>query len=142
MKHEISPHQFIAGNVYQALSNRQPVVALESTVITHGLPYPNNLDLAVAMQTTVEQGGANPATIALIDGNVLIGLDQRELELLARADGLHKISTRDIGPAIAGKWSGGTTVASTMFTAYNVGIRVFATGGIGGIHRRLPDRNR
>lgn len=138
MKHEVTPHHFISDEIYEALSDRQPVVALESTVITHGLPYPENLKLAEEMQQIVLQNGAIPATIALLAGEVSIGLDQGELELLAQASRLHKISTRDIAPAIAGKWSGGTTVAATMYTAYGAGIRVFATGGIGGIHRRLP----
>ena len=140
MKHEFSPHHFIADEVYQALSSQDPVVALESTVITHGLPYPQNLKLAQDMQMEIFQGGAVPATIALLDGKVMIGLDQAELERLASARAFHKISTRDIGPAIARKWSGGTTVAATMYAAYGAGIRVFATGGIGGVHRLLPDQ--
>ncbi len=138
MEHEISPHFFLSSEVYDALSSQTPVVALESTVITHGLPHPQNLQLALDMEDEVRRGGATPATIALLDGNVRVGLESAELERLALTQGLHKISSRDIGAAIGLGWSGGTTVAATMLAAFAAGIRVFATGGIGGVHRLAP----
>jgi pseudouridylate synthase len=113
-------------------------VALESTVITHGLPYPQNRKLAEDMESEVKRLGAVPATIALVDGVVRIGLDLETLEKLAVSRGTHKVTSRDIGPAIVKGWSGGTTVAATMVTAYGAGIKVFATGGIGGVHRLPP----
>jgi pseudouridine-5'-phosphate glycosidase len=114
-----------------------PLVALESTVITHGLPYPENLRLAKDMENEVRSQGSVPATIAVIDGQVLIGLNDLQLEQLVRG-GAVKVSSRDLGAAVAGHMSGGTTVAGTMAVAHQVGIRVFATGGIGGVHRPLP----
>ena len=138
MTHEVSTHFFVSDEVYEALSERLPVVALESTVITHGLPYPENRQLVEALQVEIELGGAVPATIAILDGNVRIGVDADQVERLAAGQGMVKISSREIGPAIARGWSGGTTVAATMCTAYQAGIRVFATGGIGGVHRLLP----
>jgi pseudouridine-5'-phosphate glycosidase len=135
MPHEISPNIILSDDVYQALSNMLPVVALESTVITHGLPYPQNQNLAMDMERQVRDEGATPATVALMDGNIKLGLDRAELEWLSKTSGLHKISSRDFGPAMAKHWSGGTTVAATMVAAYAAGIKVFATGGIGGVHR-------
>ena len=139
MKHEISPHFVLSDEIYEALGSKIPVVALESTVITHGLPFPHNLRLAQDMETMVRDHGAIPATIALFDGNARIGLEQSEIEILARTKDIQKISTRDIAAAIAKGKSGGTTVAATMFIAYAAGIRVFATGGIGGVHRRSEE---
>lgn len=138
IQHEVSPHFFVSEPVYAALSNQEPVVALESTVITHGLPYPQNRQLALDMEAEVARWGAVPATIALYQGKVLVGIDEQILEDMAKGRDVHKISSRDIGPAIAGRWSGGTTVAATLFAAYSAGIKVFATGGIGGVHRLLP----
>lgn len=138
MKHEISPNLQISDEVYEAISNRMAVVALESTVITHGLPYPENLGLALDLEAEVRNCDAVPATIALIDGKVQVGLTDEELERLASGHGFHKISSRDIGPGISLRWSGGTTVAGTLAIANQVGIHVFATGGIGGVHRQLP----
>jgi pseudouridine-5'-phosphate glycosidase len=125
----------------QALESGRPVVALESTVITHGLPYPENRRIAEEMEVEVRRQGAVPATIAVLDGTARIGLLPEDLDRLApaaepAAAALHKISRRDIGPALALGWSGGTTVAATLVTAQAAGIRVFATGGIGGVHRR------
>jgi pseudouridine-5'-phosphate glycosidase len=137
MTHEVSPHFLFSDIVYEALSQRLPVVALESTVITHGLPYPQNRILALDMEQTVRRQGAVPATVALVDGDLRIGLDELTLERLAQGEGAHKISSRDIGPAIARGWSGGTTVAATMLASHAAGIRVFATGGIGGVHRQI-----
>ncbi len=138
MPHEVSPHFIVSEPVYDALSNQEPVVALESTVITHGLPYPQNRQLALDMEAEVTRWGAVPATIALYKGQVLVGIDEQILEDLAHGQDVHKISSRDIGPAIAGRWSGGTTVSATLFAAYSAGIKVFATGGIGGVHRLPP----
>ena len=111
-----------------------PTVALESTVITHGLPQPQNLQLARDMERTVRENGATPATIAILDGIVHIGLTDAELERLANEDHVRKISRRDFATAIVKKECGGTTVAGTMFAAHKAGIQVFATGGIGGVH--------
>ena len=116
------------------LHHSLPVVALESTVITHGLPRPQNLQLARDMERVVRENGATPATIAILDGILHIGLTETELEQLANKDNVRKISRRDFATAIVNKESGGTTVAGTMFAAYRAGIKVFATGGIGGVH--------
>jgi pseudouridine-5'-phosphate glycosidase len=112
-----------------------PIVALESTVITHGLPYPQNLQLARDMEAQVRAGGATPATIAVMNGNIRVGLTDEELARLAGAESPLKVSRRDFAAAIVKKATGGTTVAGTMFAAHQAGIKVFATGGIGGIHR-------
>lgn len=113
----------------------EPIVALESTVITHGLPKPDNLNLARAMEEIIRKAGAKPATIALLDGRVQIGLSEAELERLADAEKPRKVSLRDFGTALAKNEVGGTTVAATMFVAEKQGIQIFATGGIGGVHR-------
>ncbi len=115
-----------------------PVVALESAVITHGLPRPDNFNLASDMEADIRAEGATPATVALLDGKVRVGLDAAQLQTLANRDGTRKISIRDFGIAMAGGLSGGTTVAATLFVAEQAGIRVFATGGIGGVHRGAP----
>ncbi len=109
-------------------------VALESTVITHGLPRPQNLQLAHDMERVVRENGATPATIALLDGEIHVGLTEAELERLANESNVRKISRRDFATAILKKECGGTTVAGTMFAAHKAGIKVFATGGIGGVH--------
>jgi pseudouridylate synthase len=121
-----------------ARRNNLPLVALESTVITHGLPRPDNLKLAHALEDEVRAGKAVPATVAVLDGKIHIGLTDGELEKLAGADGVRKISRRDFGIAIARSESGGTTVAGTLIAATLAGLRVFATGGIGGVHRQAP----
>ena len=113
---------------------RQSTVALESTVITHGLPRPQNLALARDMERTVRENGSTPATIAVLDGEIFIGLSDSELERLANEENVRKISRRDFATAIINKECGGTTVAGTMFAAHRAGIKVFATGGIGGVH--------
>jgi pseudouridylate synthase len=127
----------LSAEVARALKGRSSVVALESTVITHGLPFPQNLNLARDMETAVNEHGATPATIAVLDGQIRAGLSDSELESLAR-DGGMKVSRRDFATAIVQKASGGTTVAGTLFAAHQAGIRVFATGGIGGVHRESP----
>lgn len=128
----------ISQAVQEALNLNAPVVALESAVITHGLPRPENLTLADEMEGQVRENGATPATIALLDGKIRVGLSTDELEKLADLKYTRKISLRDFGIALAGGLSGGTTVAGTLFAAASVGIRVFATGGIGGVHRGAP----
>ncbi len=138
MSSKLPPSFSIAPHVSRALSLNMPIVALESTVITHGLPKPDNLNLAADMETTVRNGGAIPATIGVLDGKVVIGLSEEGLCRLADAASPRKISVRDYGAAIAQKASGGTTVAATLFAASTAGIRVFATGGIGGVHRWPP----
>src|SRR5436190_6255195 len=128
------------GEVQSALAANQPVVALESTVIAHGLPRPQNLETAKRLEQIVRDGGAQPATIAMLAGNLCAGLTASELELLANNEDIRKVSVRDLPVGVAKAWNGATTVASTMWIAYRAGIRVFATGGIGGVHRgELPD---
>ncbi|WP_420641734.1 pseudouridine-5'-phosphate glycosidase [Candidatus Leptofilum sp.] len=130
----------IQPEVATALADNKPVVALESTVITHGLPYPDNVETAVKMQTAVRDGGAIPATIAIIQGQVHVGLTDDQLEYLGRLAGtaVRKCSRRDIPLAIGNGEDGATTVAGTMILAHQAGIRLFATGGIGGVHRGHP----
>jgi pseudouridine-5'-phosphate glycosidase len=133
------PHPFVLSpEVARARAEGSPIVALESTVITHGLPFPENLNLAREMESIMRSHGAIPATIAVLDGKVHVGLDENCLERLARGEDMRKISTRDFAPAIAQKASGGTTVAGTLRVAHTAGIRVFATGGIGGVHQQSP----
>jgi len=132
MKH---PNFTIAPEVRIALDLGAPIVALESTVITHGLPRPQNLELARDMEKQVRAFGAIPATIALLDGQIRIGLSDEELVRLSDADSTLKVSHRDFATAIVKKANGGTTVAGTMFAANMAGIKVFATGGIGGVHK-------
>jgi len=122
-------------SVRAALDQGQPVVALESTVISHGLPWPENLELARRMEARVRENGATPATVALLQGQIRIGLADDELRHLAQAKDIWKISRRDYAVALAQKRDGATTVAGTLIAAQWAGIRVFATGGIGGVHR-------
>lgn len=135
MQKKIPPFYHLSDEVAHALSHKEAVVALESTVITHGLPYPDNLQLAVDMQSELRKQGVAPAMVTLVDGKVLVGVQNDWLEGLAKAKGLHKLSARDIARAVAKGESGGTTVAGTMAVANQVGIQVFATGGIGGVHQ-------
>jgi pseudouridine-5'-phosphate glycosidase len=133
------PKEIILSNeVSQAQKHGKPIVALESTAITHGLPYPENLALARDMESVVRGENVIPATIAVMRGNIHVGLDSTQLERLVKFDDPRKISLRDFAPAITQKASGGTTVAGTMFIAEKVGIPIFATGGIGGVHREAP----
>jgi pseudouridine-5'-phosphate glycosidase len=125
----------LSPEIARSLNLSQPIVALESTVITHGLPHPQNLELARDMEQEIRHNGATPATIAILDGKVRIGLSDEELVRLAQAESTLKVSRRDFATAIIKKATGGTTVAGTMFAAEQAGIKVFATGGIGGIHR-------
>ena len=122
-------------DVENALKNKLPIVALESTIISHGMPYPKNIETALMVEKTVRSNKAVPATIAIIKGRLKIGLTKEEIEFLATNDEIKKISRRDLAVAVSQKLSGSTTVASTMIIADLAKIAVFATGGIGGVHR-------
>jgi pseudouridine-5'-phosphate glycosidase len=125
----------IQPEVQDALAASRPVVALESTVIAHGLPYPDNLKTAEMMEKTVRQNGAVPATMGLLDGRIVVGLSDPQIERMAKDKHVAKVSRADFGPVLASKQTGATTVAATMIVSAAVGIRFFATGGIGGVHR-------
>ena len=130
-----NPNITLTPEIARALNFGTPVVALESTVITHGLPQPQNLELARDMEQQVRDNDATPATVALLDGEIRIGLADEELVRLSESDSVLKVSHRDFATAILKKKNGGTTVAGTMFAAQLAGIKVFATGGIGGVHK-------
>ncbi|MEC9268913.1 MAG: pseudouridine-5'-phosphate glycosidase [Pseudomonadota bacterium] len=126
----------LSGPVRKALRDGAPVVALESTVIAHGLPHPDNLEAAAAMEDAVRQAGAMPATIAVLDGRIRIGLSEEDRAKLADPDAaVAKLSRRDLAACLTLNGTGATTVSATMICAHTAGIRVFATGGIGGVHR-------
>lgn len=126
-------------DVAAALDRGRPVVALESTIITHGMPYPQNSQMAAGVEKIVASEGAVPATIAVIAGRIKVGLSDGERESLAMADGVMKLSRADLAFAVAEGRTGGTTVAATMIVAAMAGIEVFATGGIGGVHQGAED---
>ncbi|KIN65116.1 Pseudouridine-5'-phosphate glycosidase [Sulfitobacter noctilucicola] len=128
-----------SAEVAQARKAGTPVVALESTIITHGMPYPQNLEVARLVEADVRDAGATPATIAVIDGALHIGLDPEQLSTLAQAKGVAKLSRADMAVCIAAGRTGATTVAATMIAAHMAGIAVFATGGIGGVHKGAED---
>ncbi|QES50680.1 pseudouridine-5-phosphate glycosidase [Streptomyces venezuelae] len=133
----------VSEEVREALDRRQPVVALESTIIAHGLPRPRNLAVGAELEALVRAEGAVPATVAVLDGVPRVGLDKAQLERIAGADGagggggegVRKLGHRDLAPAIASGATGATTVSATAFLAARAGLRVFATGGLGGVHR-------
>ncbi len=125
----------VSDEVQTALAEGRPVVALESTVIAHGLPYPGNLETAMAIEKAVRDAGAVPATIGLADGAFVVGMDEAALERFATTSGTPKVSSRDIGVVLAGGGLGATTVASSLVAAELAGIPVFSTAGIGGVHR-------
>lgn len=125
----------IDDSVRQALEQNQPVVALESTIIAHGLPWPNNLELAKQLELTIREQGATPATIGLCSGRIVVGMSEVELERFARGNEIAKVSRKDLATILARKADGATTVAGTMICAALAGIRTFATGGLGGVHR-------
>lgn len=131
----------LSNEVSRSLAFGQPIVALESTVITHGLPRPTNLELAQKLEQTVREAGAIPATIAVLEGEVVVGLSTEELEAIAHDETADKASLWNLGAIVAQKRSAGTTVASTAFLAHKAGIRVFATGGIGGVHPHPYDES-
>jgi len=128
----------IRPDVKRALDQGEAVVALESTLISFGRPYPDNLKVAQAMEEAVRAEGAIPATIGLLDGEPVIGLNDAQLDDIAQRKGVHKCSRRDVAIIVAQKWYGATTVCGTMLLAHRAGIRVLATGGIGGVHRGHP----
>ncbi|GHB30239.1 pseudouridine-5'-phosphate glycosidase [Streptomyces viridiviolaceus] len=125
----------LSEEVREAIGARRPVVALESTIIAHGLPRPRNLLVARELEETVRQEGAVPATIAVLDGRPHVGLDKEQLERVANEDGIRKLGHRDLPLSVASGASGATTVSATALLAAQAGVRVFATGGLGGVHR-------
>jgi len=135
MNTRLSPFIAYSAEVAAARAAGRPVVALESTIISHGMPYPQNVQTAREVEQIIRDGGAVPATIAVLDGKIRIGLSEAELELLGRSPEAMKVSRRDLPYVIASGGIGATTVAATMICAALPGIRVFVTGGIGGVHR-------
>ena len=131
----MTAHPLIATDVAAALAAGRPVVALESTILTHGMPYPQNLEMARSVEAIIREEGAEPATIAVLDGEIRVGLDDAEIDALARARDARKLSRADLAYATARGLTGGTTVAATMILARRAGIDVFATGGVGGVHQ-------
>lgn len=125
----------IKPEVKEALSSGKPVVALESTIIAHGMPYPENVQTAIDLENTIRKQGAVPATVGIINGQIKVGLSESEIEDLAEADKVYKVSRRDFPFVLSAKEMGATTVAGTMIAAARAGIEVFVTGGIGGVHK-------
>ena len=125
----------ILPEIQQALEQGKPVVALESTIISHGMPYPKNVETAIAVENMVRANGAIPATIAIMDGKCYVGLTEKQLEFFGNAKGVWKVSLRDIPYVLSKKLNGATTVAATMRIAAMAGIKIFVTGGTGGVHR-------
>ena len=121
--------------VVSARKKLKPVLALESTIIAHGMPFPQNLEFALEAESTCRSQGVTPATIAIIDGTVCVGLEEEELDLISSSKNIKKVSMKELGLAVSLGWSGATTVSSTMHIAKRANIKVFATGGIGGVHR-------
>jgi pseudouridine-5'-phosphate glycosidase len=136
----ISKYLDITTEVAEALQEGKPVVALESTIISHGMPYPRNVETAAAVEEVVRHGGATPATVAILDGRLKVGLSVSEIERLGKTGAdVIKCSRRDLPFIVADKTDGATTVAATMIIAAMAGIRIFATGGIGGVHRGVEE---
>ncbi|MDO4492837.1 MAG: pseudouridine-5'-phosphate glycosidase [Clostridia bacterium] len=125
----------ITPEIEAAIRENRPVVALESTILSHGMPYPENVEFAAEVEKIVRAEGAVPATMALINGRIKVGLTAEELEIMCRAENIGKVSRRDFATYLATKQNGATTVATTMMCCEMAGIKVFATGGIGGVHR-------
>lgn len=134
-------HKFldIRPDILEAMIANRPLVALESTIISHGMPYPENIKMAKAVETIVKEHGATPVTIAIMDGKIKIGLTDEELKLLATSKDVIKVSKRDFGYVLSQHKIGATTVSATMIACELAGISVFATGGIGGVHRGAPE---
>lgn len=139
MKMNIEKYLSISGEVKDAISENKSVVALESTIISHGMPNPKNYETALEIEKTVRDNGAVPATIAVINGIIKIGLNKKEIEFLSVENGIHKASRRDIPVIISQKLSAAVTVSATMICAELAGIKIFATGGIGGVHRNAQN---
>jgi len=131
----MTEHLVLSEEVKRALRRRKPVVALETTLVTHGLPHPQGLQAALELEGIVRSGGAVPATVGVLEGRVRVGLGHDELQRLATAPVVAKVNLGNLGAVVAGGAPGSTTVAATVFVAAHAGIRVFATGGIGGVHR-------
>lgn len=129
----------IKKDVYDALRNDEPVVALESTIISHGMPYPQNVETALNVEKIIKEKGAVPATIGIIKGRIKVGLTENEIEYLGKAKNVVKASRRDLPFIVSKGLDGATTVAATMIVASLAGIKVFATGGIGGVHRKAQE---
>ena len=125
----------ISPEVASAISEGKPLVALESTIISHGMPWPQNVETALAVEQIVRDAGATPATIAILEGKLCVGLDDRQLEMLGKSTGVWKVSLRDMPFVLSQNLAGATTVAATMRIASMAGIKIFATGGTGGVHR-------
>lgn len=125
----------VTEEIQDAVSTGKPVVALESTIVTHGLPYPDNVNMARDVEKLLRNNGVVPATTGFVNGNAMVGLEEEHLEFLGSATGHYKVSRRDIPYVMSKKLSGGTTIAGTMILAHKAGIQVFATGGLGGVHR-------
>ncbi len=132
---KISDRLIFNAEVKDGLACKRPVVALESTIISHGMPYPQNIETARMLENTVRENGGVPATIAILDGRIRIGITEKELEILGTSKNIRKASRRDLPSIIALKQNAATTVAATMICANLAGIKFFATGGIGGVHR-------
>jgi len=126
-------------DIRQALDNQQPIVGLETAVVTHGLPYPTNIELAQAMENLIREEGAVPATVGVLGGKAQVGMNPADIQLLAQDQDVIKVSRRDFSRAALKKLNGGTTVAGTITALHRAGIEVFATGGIGGVHRNAPN---
>ena len=129
----------ISNEVLEALKNNKPVVALESTIISHGMPYPRNLECALAVEKVIRDNGAIPATIGIIEGEPIVGMSPEEIELFGKTKGIAKVSRRDLPLVIASKKWGATTVSATMILAQKANIEFFVTGGIGGAHRKANE---
>ena len=135
----LHPLLSLSKEVQEALDQGKAIVALESTIISHGMPYPKNVEMAEKTESIIRQAGAVPATIAIMDGKFKIGLEKEDLETLATAKNVVKVSRRDLAEVIADKKIGATTVTTTMIGAHLAGLKVFVTGGIGGVHRGYQD---
>ena len=131
----IHPSLSLSPEIQDALEHKLPLVALESTIISHGMPFPQNLEMARDVEALVRESGAVPATIAVMDGVIKVGLSAAQLERLSSEPGVLKVSRRDLGYALSKKLTGATTVAATLLGAHRAGISIFATGGLGGVHR-------
>ncbi|MCC5874631.1 MAG: pseudouridine-5'-phosphate glycosidase [Candidatus Sumerlaeia bacterium] len=132
-------HLDIGPEISSAISRNLPVVALESTVITHGLPWPENVEVARLLEKTIRDNGAVPATLAILDGRLRVGLSDGEIETLAKSDDAQKLNLGNLAAGMVSGRPGSTTVGATMYIAHLAGISVFATGGIGGVHRGVAD---
>jgi len=129
----------LSDEIQEAIIEKKPIVALESTIISHGMPYPDNVEMALSVEEIIREEGAVPATIAVLDGYIKVGLSQEEIERLSEEDHVVKTSIRDLPGVLAKHKTGATTVATTSYAAKQAGIRFFATGGLGGVHRGVAE---